>query len=74
MSRLERGIKAPSLETAEKIAVALGVTLSELFDFGVAPRGEKEELLAGLKSLLATADTEKMKLVVEIAKTVVNNR
>jgi len=27
----------------------------------------------GLKSLLATTDTEKMKLVVEIAKTVVNN-
>ncbi len=71
MSRLERGLKAPSLDTAERISVALGVAMPELFDFGVAPIGEEEELLAGLKSLLATADIEKLKLVVEIAKTVV---
>lgn len=71
MSRLERGIKAPSLETAKKIADALGISVAELFDFGCASAGEKEELLRGLTSLLATESMPKIKLVVELAKTVV---
>ena len=70
LSRLERGIKTPSLETAGRIAVALGVAMPELFEFEVVAGDEREELLAGLKSLLATADIEEMKLVVELAKAV----
>jgi len=65
MSRLERGLKAPSLDSADKIAHALGITLSELFDFQEARGGEKEELLSGLNTLLATADVDTVKLVVE---------
>jgi transcriptional regulator with XRE-family HTH domain len=71
MSRLERGLKAPSLDSAAKIANALGVTLSVLFDFEVVSGSEDEELMAGLKSLLATADAEKVNLVIELAKSVV---
>jgi transcriptional regulator with XRE-family HTH domain len=70
MSRLERGIKAPSLDTAAKLATALGITLSELFDFQELRGGEKEELLKGLNTMLAVADLETVKLVVEVGKTI----
>ncbi len=73
MSRLERGLKAPSLATIEKIAKALGIALSEFFDFNAIPRDEKEAMLAGLHSLLAPVSMEKLKLVLEIAKTVMKN-
>ncbi|QHI68778.1 helix-turn-helix domain-containing protein [Tichowtungia aerotolerans] len=33
ISFVERGINAPSVEGCERLATALGVTLSELFDF-----------------------------------------
>jgi len=70
LSRMERGLKSPSLETANRIADALGVTLAVLFDFDApAPDGEKEELLEGLKSLLAIADVREIRLVGTIAKT-----
>ena len=71
MSRLERGLKAPSLDTADKIATALGISLSELFDFGEVQVGEKEELLMGLRSLLGDAELETVKLVVRVGRTIV---
>ena len=70
LSRLERGIKTPSLETAGKIAVALGVAMPELFEFAIVAGDEREELIAGLKSLLATADVKKLKLIIELARSV----
>ena len=73
MSRLERGLKAPSLDTAEKIATALGISLSELFDFGEVQVGEKEELLKGLRSLLGDADLETVTLVVRVGRTILGN-
>ncbi len=71
MSRLERGLKAPSLDSADKIAHALGVSLSELFDFQEVRGGEKEELVKGLQGMLAVADVETVKLVVEVGRTIV---
>ena len=74
MSRLERGKKSPSLATAGRIAEALGVTLAVLFDFDApAPAGEKEELLEGLRALLMAEDVEKIRLVVEVARTMVKS-
>ena len=75
MCRLARGKKAPSLATADRIADAWGVNLAVLFDFGApAPAGEKEELLEGLRVLLATEDVEKIRLVVEVGRTIVRQR
>ncbi len=74
MSRLERGLKAPSVDSAAKIAHALGVSLSELFDFQEARGGEKEELVKGLQGMLATADIETVKLVVEVGRTILTQR
>jgi len=71
MSRVERGLKAPSLDSANKIADALGITLSDLFDFQETQRGEKEELVKGLQGMLAVADVETVKLVVEVGRTIV---
>jgi transcriptional regulator with XRE-family HTH domain len=71
MSRLERGLKSPSLDTAGRIADALGVTLAVLFDFDApTPDGEKEGLLEGLRALLATEEVEKIRLVVEVGRTI----
>ena len=72
LSRLERGIKTPSLETAKRIAGALGVGMPELFEFDVVAGDEREELFAGLKSVLATAELETVKLIVEVGRTIAN--
>jgi transcriptional regulator with XRE-family HTH domain len=34
ISSMERGIDAPSFETLERIASVLGVTVTDMFDFG----------------------------------------
>lgn len=73
MSRLERGLKAPSLNTVEKVADALGIAVNELFDFDAITMDEKEILLAGLHSLLAPVSMDKLRLVIEIARTVMKN-
>jgi transcriptional regulator with XRE-family HTH domain len=74
MSRLERGLKAPSLDTAQKMANALGATLSELFHFDEVRGGEKEELVNGLQGMLAVADLETVKLVVEVGRTILEQQ
>ena len=74
LSRMERGLKSPSLETAERIADALGITMSELFDFDVPTPGEREELLEGLRAFLVAEDVEKIRLVVEVGRTIVHQR
>jgi len=75
MSRLERGIKAPSLHTAEEVALALGLEFKELFDFDAAPAANsKTARLEGLVSYLAGVDEEVVDLVQAIARTVVEKR
>jgi len=74
MSRLERGIKAPSLHTAEKIAGAMGVSMKELFDFDAVPAADsKTARLEGLVSYLTTVDDETVQLVDAVARAVVEN-
>jgi transcriptional regulator with XRE-family HTH domain len=60
VGRLERGITAPSFETIDTLASALGVAPAVLF--GAEPsgiEGERREALDRIKKLLASAsDTE----------------
>ena len=75
LSRMERGAKAPSLHTAEKVARALGVSMKELFDFDAVPAADsKTARLEGLVSYLAGVDEEVVDLVQAIARTVVEKK
>ena len=75
LSRMERGAKAPSLHTAEKVARALGVSMKELFDFEAVPTADsKTARLEGLVSYLAGVDEEVVDLVQAIARTVVEKK
>ena len=74
MSRLERGQKAPRLNTAGKIADALGITMVELFEFDQVDNGEKDDLLSAIQSLLATAEPDTLRLVLEVNRTIINNK
>jgi transcriptional regulator with XRE-family HTH domain len=72
MSRLERGLKSPALSTAERIAKTLGISISDLFAFDAPePAGERNQLIDGLCHLLASEDLEKIRLVTNVARTIV---
>lgn len=69
ISFIECGRNAPSLETMEKIAIALQVEIKDLFEFQhLQAGGVKEE---ELEQLLAGADEEKRKTLLKIIRAVV---
>ena len=73
MSRLERGQKTPSLDTTDRIARSLGLSIRDLFDFETAPpEGEREAILEGMRTLLATEEMAKLRLVEAVTKTIVH--
>ena len=57
VSNMERGISAPSFETLERLADALGVTVADLFMFDdISPRG------IGSRSYNPSSDSRKHEL------------
>ena len=75
LSRMERGAKAPSLHTAEKVARALGVSMKEVFDFEAVPAADsKTARLEGLVSYLAAVDEAIVQDVQAMAKALVESR
>ena len=44
LGHIERGLKCPTIDTINKIAMALGITLSEFFAFDDMPNGNKYAL------------------------------
>lgn len=73
ISRIERGERAPSLESVEKISDALKVKLSELFNFD----GDEVSVLSDCPSeslalwkLLRNKRAKQVKKIAEIAKIV----
>ena len=66
---LEQGKRSPSIETLDKIAAALKVTLHELFYF--PPRATKvQEAEKKLKDILKGKDANTISLVAEIVEAV----
>lgn len=53
LSSIERGLKSPTIETLEKLADALGVTLSELLSFDSGAKILEDERQAQVRYLLA---------------------
>lgn len=71
ISRIERGERAPSLESIEKISNALKVRSSELFNFDgeeVAALSESPSESLALWRLLRNKRSKQVKKITEIAK------
>jgi transcriptional regulator with XRE-family HTH domain len=65
IGKIERGAAAPTFNTAEKIAHALEVDATALFNAGKAglPEGERGHLLAGINKLLANMNNDQLSRV-----------
>jgi transcriptional regulator with XRE-family HTH domain len=65
IGKIERGIAAPSFDTAEKIAVALNIAPSALFgaQASARPRGERGKLLARIETTLADMNEDQLSRV-----------
>ena len=62
ISKVERGIAAPSFPLIEKLAEALGVPEMVFFGIGlvVAPDGERSRLVAKLQTTLSRMNNEQL--------------
>ena len=73
ISRIERGERAPSLESIEKISNALKIRMSELFNFDgqeIAALSESPFEALELWKLLRSKRPKQVKKITEIAKIV----
>lgn len=72
ISKIERGVAAPSLETLDMIARALGLEIKDLFDWGdeKAKRTPQEQRRAVMKvvQLLVGRSDEELRLVANIIR------
>ena len=69
ISLIEVGRSSPSLETMEKIAIALDVEIKDLFEFAHLQAGGVKA--GDIEILLAGADEEKKRMIVKIVRAVV---
>jgi transcriptional regulator with XRE-family HTH domain len=69
VSFIECGRNAPSLETMENIARALGVEIKDLFEFAHLQAGGVK--IEEIEQLLAGADEEKKRMIMKIVRAVV---
>ncbi|WFB58694.1 helix-turn-helix transcriptional regulator [Paenibacillus sp. BR1-192] len=74
ISDIERGERNISMETLEKVIIALEVNPVEVFRIegieGIEERANRQELIEALNSLLSGRKTEEVKLVLRLAKDV----
>jgi transcriptional regulator with XRE-family HTH domain len=64
LSRLEGGHQSPSLETVARLAEALDLELSELFDFGHL--GTVKEVRVRLRKLIQESSEEELRLALKL--------
>lgn len=62
VGKIERGVAAPSFDTVERIAAALGLPPLALFGVGeaAAPHGERGRLLARINAMLSGMNENQM--------------
>ncbi|NNC01206.1 helix-turn-helix transcriptional regulator [Corallococcus exiguus] len=75
ISKIERGVSAPSFETAEKIAAALELSPLLLFGFGaeVVPEGQRGRLLSKINGRLATMNDDQIARVSKMIEAFAGN-
>lgn len=69
LSSIERGKENPTLDTVIKLANALKIELSEIFNFSHEGK-TKKDLVTFITTLLKTRDEEKLKLACKLIKAV----
>lgn len=69
LSSIERGKENPTLDTLIKLANALKIELSEIFNFAHEGKSKKD-LITFITTLLKTRDEEKLKLAARLIKAV----
>lgn len=69
LSSIERGKENPTLDTLIKLANALKIEPSEIFNFSHEGKSKKD-LIAFITTLLKTKDEEKLKLAARLIKAV----
>jgi len=74
LSRVERGLKSPSLETVEKIAKALGLQVKELFQEGPRRRTAESDLRSELQHMVGGVDGPTLRQVIEVTRAVIKHR
>jgi len=75
ISRIERGERAPSLDSIEKISIALKVRPSELFNFDgeeISVLSENPSESLELWKLLKNKKPKQVKKIIEIAKIILD--
>ena len=70
LSRIEVGSSYPSLNTLEKIAIALNVEIKEFFEF--EHLSDRKELINNTVKLLKETDEERIKLISKVIRAIVN--
>jgi len=70
LSRIEVGNSYPSLNTLEKIAIALNVEIKEFFEF--EHLSGRKDLINNAVKLLKDTDEERIKLISKVIRTIVN--
>ena len=73
IGQIERGQKSPTLETLEKLASGLNITVSVLTDYSKDISPSNDETVNKINSYLAKLDNKQKKQVLNIIKTFFNN-
>jgi transcriptional regulator with XRE-family HTH domain len=68
LSNIERGKENPTLDTFMKIADALHIELSEIFNY--SPEASSRELKQMITDLIKNSDKKQLKLFAEIVKAI----
>jgi transcriptional regulator with XRE-family HTH domain len=69
LSRIEVGKSYPSLDTAEKLAKALGVEIKDLFEF--AHHTRSKELTENISRMVKGVDDNDLRLIFKIIRAIV---
>lgn len=74
LSRIERGVAAPSFATLSKLALALSVEVRDFFEIGnYAVRDGREDALSEIVCIVATAPIEVQKRVLKTVRTLISD-
>jgi transcriptional regulator with XRE-family HTH domain len=70
LSRIEQGVRRPSLEMLERLAFALGVSVTEVVSRaeGISARTEETVYVDEVSRLVAGLESDKQKLAVDLVK------
>ncbi len=73
ISQIERGQKSPTLDTLEKLAAGLNITVSVLTDYATDISFSGDEFVNKINSYLIKLNNKQKKQILSIIKTFFNN-